>query len=65
AYGYNKQKFNLDGQLLHAYRLTFIHPTTGEETSFCAPVPQYFVSTYDALAKRSGQPTFSEVIKFV
>lgn len=42
AYGYKKQKFNLKGQLLHAYRLTFVHPTSGQEVSFTAPLPDYF-----------------------
>ena len=65
AYGYKKQKFDLQGQLLHAYRLTFIHPTTNEEVTFSAPIPQYFSSVYDTLAKKSGQAPFSEVIKFI
>ena len=41
-YGYAKQKFDLAGQLLHAHQITFIHPTTGEEMTFHAPLPDYF-----------------------
>ncbi|MCI8413621.1 MAG: RluA family pseudouridine synthase [Clostridia bacterium] len=42
TYGYAKQKFALNGQLLHAYKITFLHPATGEEKTFCAPLPDYF-----------------------
>ncbi len=42
VYGYKNQKFNLGGQLLHARKLTFVHPTTNEEVEFFAPLPKYF-----------------------
>ena len=42
VYGIKKQKFKLNGQLLHAFKLSFIHPTTGNEMSFEAPLPEYF-----------------------
>lgn len=42
TYGYKNCRFNLDGQLLHAQTLMFTHPTTGEEMSFSAPLPDYF-----------------------
>lgn len=48
AYGYKKQKFQLDGQLLHAYKLILTHPTTGEVMEFTAPLPDYFT---DVLSK--------------
>ncbi len=41
-YGYKNQKFNLEGQLLHAKRLQFTHPTTGEKMVFESPLPDYF-----------------------
>ena len=41
-YGYKNQKFKLDGQLLHAKKLTFTHPTTKEIVEFNAPIPDYF-----------------------
>ena len=41
-YGYKNQKFNLEGQLLHATRLKFVHPTSGKTVSFNAPLPDYF-----------------------
>lgn len=49
VYGVKKQKFNLKGQLLHAYKIVFVHPTTGEEMSFSAPIPQYFNEILDKL----------------
>lgn len=42
VYGIKKQKFKLNGQLLHAFRLKFIHPTTTKEMTFEAPLPDYF-----------------------
>ncbi len=42
VYGVKKQKFSLNGQLLHAWRLALTHPVTGKEMSFEAPLPDYF-----------------------
>lgn len=42
TYGIQKQKFNLAGQLLHAEKLEFIHPTTKKLVTFFAPLPDYF-----------------------
>ncbi|APC41102.1 RluA family pseudouridine synthase [Clostridium estertheticum] len=41
-YGFKKQKFNLKGQVLHAKRLGFIHPTTNKYMEFDSPIPAYF-----------------------
>ena len=41
-YGYKNQKFKLNGQLLHAYKLELIHPTSNEKVEFCVDIPQYF-----------------------
>ncbi len=41
-YGFKNQKFNLNGQLLHAYKLEFIHPTTNKKVSFQSEIPEYF-----------------------
>ena len=40
-YGFKKQKFNLKGQVLHAKRLGFIHPSTNEYMEFISPLPNY------------------------
>jgi len=42
VYGIKKQKFNLEGQLLHAYKLELNHPETDKRMSFTAPLPDYF-----------------------
>ncbi len=62
TYGYKKQKFNLDGQLLHAYRLTVTHPKSGERMIFSAPLPDYFVRVYDTLAAKDGLKPFNAEI---
>lgn len=49
VYGRKKREFNLAGQLLHAYKLRFVHPTTGEEMEFCAPLPDYFLKVLKKL----------------
>lgn len=49
VYGVKKQKFNLNGQLLHAWRLRLTHPKTGKEMTFEAPLPDYFVKVLNKL----------------
>ncbi len=51
VYGVKKQKFNLNGQLLHAWKLQFIHPATNEEVSFEAPLPDYFIAVLNKLTE--------------
>lgn len=48
-YGYARQRFSLDGQLLHAFRLELTHPTTGEHMVFSAPLPDYFEEVLNIL----------------
>ncbi|MCL2847988.1 MAG: RluA family pseudouridine synthase [Firmicutes bacterium] len=43
AYGYKKQKFNLQGQLLHASKLVFFHPIKNEKMEFNSVPPQEFL----------------------
>ena len=52
TYGYKKQRFELDGQLLHAYKLSFDHPSTGERMTFTSPLPAHFKRITDILDKR-------------
>lgn len=51
VYGIKKQKFTLDGQLLHAWQLKFVHPSTGEELTFEAPLPDYFEKILNKLTQ--------------
>lgn len=41
-YGEGNRKIYDKGQLLHAYRLTLVHPITKKEMTFVAPRPSYF-----------------------
>jgi len=53
VYGYKRQSFNLNGQLLHAQCLGFKHPRTGRYMEFCAPLPDYFTDVICKLRQSS------------
>ena len=55
TYGYTKQKFDLNGQLLHAKQITFTHPVSGELLTFEAPLPDYFVNVLNILRKQEEE----------
>lgn len=42
VYSNGKNEFGIEGQMLHAYRLEFKHPITGEKMCLEAPLPEYF-----------------------
>lgn len=47
-YGYNIKKFtSLKGQMLHARKLGFIHPRTGEYMEFTSELPEHFKKTLE------------------
>lgn len=48
---YGKEVKGLGGQLLHAVRLSFVHPTTLKEVTFEAPLPDYFEKYLEKLRK--------------
>ncbi len=50
VYG-GSNKFGLDGQLLHAFKLVLSHPRSGEIMTFEAPIPQYFETVLNKLRK--------------
>lgn len=43
VYGPKKVITELDGQCLHAKKIGFIHPRTGEYMEFDSPLPEYFI----------------------
>lgn len=49
VYGIKKQRFKLNGQLLHACRLELDQPSTGERMTFTAPLPDYFTEVLGKL----------------
>lgn len=53
TYGVKKEEFNLQGQLLHAGKIGFIHPITKEKVCFTAPLPEDFKKVLELLEKRS------------
>lgn len=53
VYGRKKEEFKLKGQLLHAWKVGFIHPITGEYMEFEREVPEYFECVLESLRRRS------------
>ena len=52
TYGVRKEDFKLEGQLLHAYKIGFIHPVTSEYMEFESPLPDYFERVLESLRKK-------------
>lgn len=52
VYGKKDSKFKVNGQMLHAKYLGFIHPTSGKFVEFDSPLPEYFSSTLMSLENR-------------
>jgi 23S rRNA pseudouridine1911/1915/1917 synthase len=51
VYGFKKQRFKLEGQMLHAKVLGFIHPTKEVYMEFEAEIPEHFLSVLKILKK--------------
>ena len=51
-YGIKKEKFNLNGQLLHAKTIGFVRPRTGKMMEFTSDIPEYFENVLEKLRKR-------------
>jgi len=54
VYGRAKQKMHLQGQVLHAMVLGFVHPSTGEYMEFTAPLPDYFCDLLDSFRRKQA-----------
>lgn len=50
-YGNLTDKFNLKGQLLHAYKISFRQPSTNEVLQFSVGLPEYFLNVTHSLDK--------------
>ena len=50
-YGKKCAYMDTEGQVLHAYKISFIHPRTKEKMTFTAPLPDYFNKLLDILRK--------------
>ncbi len=53
VYSNGKNPFSVKGQMLHAYKLKFIHPTTKKEVQCEAKLPEYFEKILEEL--KSGE----------
>lgn len=51
VYSNGKNPFNVKGQMLHAQKLEFTHPTTNKKVTFEAPLPEYFKQILEQLEK--------------
>lgn len=51
VYGAKKPAHGLVGQCLHARRLSFVHPRTGERLTVEGPLPDYFTALLDKLSR--------------
>lgn len=50
-YGGSREGFGLTSQCLHARRLSFMHPRTGERLTLEAPLPEYFQAVLSRLRR--------------
>jgi len=55
-YGFKKQRFKLNGQMLHAKTLGFIHPTKNTYVEFTTELPEYFKAIIDKLRNELKYP---------
>lgn len=53
VYGPKSQRNNINGQMLHARVLGFIHPSKREYMEFEAPIPKYFTDVIEKLRKNA------------
>lgn len=56
VYGNKKPYPGLAGQCLHAKRLSFVHPRTGERVTVECPLPDWFETILEKMRKKSGEP---------
>ena len=51
TYSNGKNPFGVEGQMLHAYKIKFVHPSTGKEVEYTAELPKYFKDILTKLEK--------------
>lgn len=49
VYSNGKNPFGVKGQMLHAAKLEFVHPTTNGQVAYEAPLPEYFLDVLKTL----------------
>ncbi len=56
VYGKPRNTLGLTGQALHGYRLSLRHPVSGEEMTFYADLPEYFLQALKHLTVQASFP---------
>lgn len=51
VYSNGKNPFNVEGQMLHSFRLEFTHPITNQKMNLEAKLPEYFENVLETLRK--------------
>lgn len=54
-YSLRKTRNDTQGQMLHAFELTFVHPSTQQSMTFNAPLPEYFETILNELREKGAQ----------
>lgn len=52
VYSNGKNPFGIEGQMLHAKRIEFTHPTTNKRMEIEAPLPEYFENIITSLEEK-------------
>jgi len=55
TYGRAKNEFGVQGQVLHAGEIEFVHPITSKVLHFSADLPEYFVEIINMLRNRNNK----------
>jgi len=53
-YGRKKPELGMKSQCLHAWKLCFLHPSTGQHIELCADLPDYFCDVLKKLEKKNA-----------
>lgn len=54
VYSNGKNPFGVKGQMLHAAKLEFVHPTTHQKVTYEAPLPKYFIDVLETLEQKNN-----------
>ena len=52
VYSNGKNPFGVEGQMLHAKSIEFLHPTTNKKMKIEAPLPKYFEEVLQSIENK-------------
>ncbi len=61
VYSNGKNEYNVEGQMLHAWKIEFRLPKNGEKMEIVAPIPEYFKKIIESEEKKNGRDTITEI----